>query len=199
VPHPEQSEGWDYHNIAIQPGTSAKYSLAMPNGLIRIQQSGHLHFLTFSCHQRSAKLGTDADKDTFCEALEEIRLRWEFRMVGYVVMPEHVHLLLSEPKKGRLSVAVQMLKQTVSRELGIRSEPFWTPRYYDFNVYSAEKTGEKLAYMHFNPVKRGLVYEEIDWRWSSARFYKGLNPGPVALEGSTRIQSSEHHTEGAPS
>lgn len=154
----------------------------MPNGLARIQQAGHLHFLTFSCHRRLPKLEAEEDRDRFCEALEEMRLRWEFRVAGYVVMPEHVHLLVSEPREQKLSVAVQMLKQVVSRRLGSKNEPFWVPRYYDFNVWSPEKISEKLEYMHFNPVKRGLVYEGVDWQWSSARFYAGLEMGPVVVE-----------------
>lgn len=159
----------------------------MPTRLTRIQQAGHLHFLTFSCYRRAAKLATDADKARFCEVLEEMRLRWHFRIVGYVVMPEHVHLLISEPREGRLSVVMQMLKQTVSRRLGTQGEPFWVPRYYDFNVYSAEKTSEKLDYMHFNPVKRGLAYEGIDWRWSRARLHAGLGGGSVVVESSMTL------------
>jgi putative transposase len=60
-------------------------------------------------------------------------------------------------------------------------------RYYDFNVYSEAKVREKLEYMHFNPVKRGLVYEGIDWRWSSARVYAGLGMGPVVIEPSAML------------
>jgi putative transposase len=123
-----------------------------------------------------------SDRDIFCIALEAMRLRWEFGIVGYVVMPEHVHLLVREPEKGTLAVAMQMLKQTVSRKLGAKVEPFWMSRYYDFNVYSEAKVREKLEYMHFNPVKRGLVYEGIDWQWSSARVYTGLGMGPVVIE-----------------
>ncbi len=123
----------------------------------------------------------------FCKILDETRVRREFRVTGYVVMPEHVHLLVSEPAQGTLAVAIQMLKQTISRRLGVKGEPFWMSRYYDFNVYSAEKVGEKIDYMHFNPVKRGLVYEGIDWRWSSARAYAGLGMGPVVIEPSVML------------
>jgi putative transposase len=154
----------------------------MPNGLARIQDLGHLHFLTFSCYRRAAKLDFESDRDMFCKILDETRVLREFRVVGYVVMPEHVHLLVSEPAQAPLAVAVQMLKQIVSRRQGAKGEPFWMTRYYDFNVWSAEKIGEKLEYMHLNPVKRGLVYEGIDWRWSSALFYAGLGMGPVVIE-----------------
>lgn len=88
-------------------------------------------------------------------------------------MPEHVHLLMSEPERRTLAVALQMLKQIVSRKLSVRkaSHPFWQARYYDFNVWSERKYVEKLRYIHRNPVVRGLVSRPEDWRWSSYRHY----------------------------
>jgi putative transposase len=65
-----------------------------------------------------------------------------------------------------------MVKQLTSRKLHRRGgAPFWQERYYDFNVWSAEKEAEKLDYIHHNPVKRGLVEHPEDWAWSSARHY----------------------------
>ena len=66
-----------------------------------------------------------------------------------------------------------MLKQVVARKLRVASahEPFWQPRYYDFNVWSERKRVEKLRYLHRNPVKRGLVASAEDWAWSSFRHY----------------------------
>ena len=73
-------------------------------------------------------------------------------------MPEHVHLLISEPDRAKLSLALQMLKQNVARRLReVEGGPFWQPRYYDFNVWSEAKRIEKLRYIHRNPVRRGLV------------------------------------------
>ena len=87
-------------------------------------------------------------------------------------MPEHVHLLIGEPRTGALSATIQILKQNTSRQLKSSSEdPFWQHRYYDFNVWSAEKVTEKLRYMHRNPVHRGLVERPEDWPWSSFRHY----------------------------
>jgi putative transposase len=103
--------------------------------------------------------------------------------VGYVVMPEHVHLLVSEPERTKLSTAMQMLKQLVSRRLKHSDGTgFWQPRYYDFNVWSSEKWVEKLRYMHHNPVKRGLVERAEDWEWSSARHYTSGEQGVVEIE-----------------
>ncbi|WP_312024239.1 transposase [Edaphobacter aggregans] len=76
-------------------------------------------------------------------------------------MPEHVHLLVSEPPVAPLSKALQALKISVSRRLTER--PFWQTRYYDFNVITHNKRVEKLKYMHRNPVTRGLVSRPEDW------------------------------------
>jgi REP element-mobilizing transposase RayT len=79
----------------------------------------------------------------------------QVELLGYVVMRDHVHLLMSEPPGVPLSKALQALKISVSRRLVQR--PFWQPRYYDFNVFTHNKRVEKLKYMHRNPVTRGLV------------------------------------------
>jgi len=87
-------------------------------------------------------------------------------------MPEHVHLLLSEPERGNLAVVLQMLKQIVSQKLNERATTsFWQPRYYDFNVWRESKLTEKLDYVHQNPVQRGLVARPEDSKWSSALHY----------------------------
>ena len=149
-------------------------------GLKRYQHLGHLHFVTFSCYRRHAYLRATAARDLFEDALERVRCRYEFDVVGYVVMPEHIHLLVSEPQIDSLAIALQALKLSVARrsELG----HFWQARYYDFNVYSDDKRLEKLDYMHWNPVKRGLVERMEDWKWSSYRFYRTGEEGRVHVD-----------------
>jgi len=209
----------------------------MPKGLKRYYGLGHLHFITFSCHQRVPLLSTVAARNLFVDALGKMRERHGFLLVGYVVMPEHVHLLISEPALGTPSTVLQALKQRVSRDLRGMRDPqrpirnydgwgthlkeltthgkelthyaeleeskiprattargaptlrsvgelrrFWQPRFYDFNVHSAEKRREKLAYMHFNPVKRGLVKDPLEWIWSSWSFYEKGEAGLVSID-----------------
>jgi putative transposase len=91
-------------------------------------------------------------------------------------MPEHVHLLASEPKETILAKAIQALKLSVFVKRG--QTRFWQKRYYDFNVYTEDKRIEKLRYIHRNPVTRGLVAQPADWKWSSFRAWK---TGDVAL------------------
>jgi putative transposase len=114
---------------------------------------------------------------------------------GYVVMPEHFHLLIGEPEKKNVSRAMQVLKQRVSRRCRRRKKSadqmmlweslppraFWQRRYYDFNVFRERKHVEKLRYMHRNPVKRGLVESPELWAWSSFRAYWLGEEGPVKI------------------
>ena len=118
--------------------------------------------------------------ELFEDALERVRLRYLFVVTGYVVMPEHVHLLVNEPRRALLSKAVQALKLSVT--MRSRQRPFWQAHYYDFNVYNHEKFVEKLRYIHRNPVHRGLVATPEAWMWSSFRHYQTGVRGTVEIE-----------------
>lgn len=155
----------------------------MPSGLRRFQQAGDLHFITFSCFRRQPLLATAKAKRTFEQTLERVRCWYDLFVTGYVVMPEHVHLLVSEPERSTLAVVIQMLKQITSQKIVPTAKtPLWQVRYYDFNVWTAKKRIEKLRYMHRNPVKRGLVERPEDWEWSSFRHYATGAEGVVEIE-----------------
>jgi len=167
----------------------------MPRGLKRYYGSDHLHFLTCSCYHRQPWLDTPRRRDVFQRILEEARQRYRFVVVGYVVMPDHIHLLISEPAHGTPSTVMQVLKQRYARrvlrkrrhksgqgELWPDDERrVWQRRFYDFNVWSERKRVEKLRYMHRNPVRRGLVPEPELWEWSSYRSYALQEEGAVKL------------------
>lgn len=180
----------------------------MPSRLKRYQEAGHLHYVTFTCYHRIQYLNSALARDVFEQALERVRRWYNLQVIGYVVMPEHVHLLLSEPECSSLAVALQMLKQISSRKLhkmGVHrmggprfrpllakrgvakggeqvAQPVWQKRYYDFNVFSDHKRIEKLRYMHRNPVKRGLVEKPEDWKWSSHCHYLTGIEGVIEIE-----------------
>jgi putative transposase len=154
-------------------------------GLKRYQEARCLHFITFSCYRRAPLLGFPEARRVFEQILERVRQWYGIYVAGYVVMPEHVHLLISEPECHKLCVVIRMLKQNVAQQLK-KPRPvspkngetrtghprsFWFARYYDFNVWSHEKRVEKLSYLHRNPVKQGLVQKPEDWEWSSFRPY----------------------------
>ena len=164
-----------------------------------------LHFVTFSCYQRQPLLDDPPRRGLLLEILERVRRRYRLGVLGYVVIPEHVHLLVSEPQLDTLSTAMQALKLGFVRKIegpvvptsrktsetwGIpglgssestKSRRFWQARFYDFNVWTEEKRIEKLRYIHRNPVKRGLVASPEQWPWSSFRWYWSGEKGPVKI------------------
>jgi putative transposase len=154
----------------------------MPWGLKRYQQTGRAHFVTFSCYRRLQLFVADYEKRLFEKALERVRCEYGWYIYGYVVMPEHVHLLVSEPERGTLAEAITSLKQGVARRLVAGAEHFWQKRYYDHNVRSAESFTNKLRYIHRNPVKRGLCADPEQWPWSSFRHYWTGERGTVEIE-----------------
>ena len=182
----------------------------MVQPLRRFYGGRDLHFLTFSCYRRQPFFSSAARCDLFLQILERVRRRYRLVVLAYVVMPEHVHLLVSEPQRATLSTAIQALKLGVVRSLRVsndenltsvmpwsrknsetwgtpspgvskKSNSFWMARFYDFNVWTEKKRIEKLRYIHRNPVVRGLVAAPEQWHWSSFRWYSSGEVGPVRI------------------
>ena len=194
----------------------------MPWGLTRFHHSGQSHFVTFCCYHRHPLLTTDESRRVFETALERVRRIFRLQVYGYVVMPEHVHLLLSEPQRetfsgrtdplkpkdglngppvcGRqrdtLADALKSLKQGVSRRLIGDGEHFWQKRYYDFNIRDYPQFVEKLRYIHRNPVKAGLCERPEDWAWSSFRHYATGFEGRVEIESEWTARKRERAAGG---
>src|SRR5260370_30211971 len=149
----------------------------MPLGLTLFPHSGQSHFVTFCCSHRCRLFTAEASRQIFESALERVRRSFRLHIYGYVVMPEHVHLLLSEPQQrdtsgdrtaplkpkpglngppfllsepqqDTLADALKSLKQGVSRRLIGDAEHFWQKRYYDFNIRNYPQFVEKLRYIH---------------------------------------------------
>jgi len=130
----------------------------VPSRLKRYYDTRHLHFITCSCYRRRPILGTARRRDLFLKILEQTRRRYQFVVVGYVVMPEHFHLLISEPEKGDPSVVMKVVKQRFARlarkkqcaaQYDLWAEPddehVWQKRFYDFNVWSERNTSRSCA------------------------------------------------------
>src|ERR1700693_1759720 len=120
----------------------------MPKNLKRYYGLGHLHFMTFCCYRRLPLLGTARSRNVSVRALDEVRAKFGFALVGYVVMPEHIHLLVGEPKAGNPSTLIHSLKLRVSKRMrrmrrkaaaaqksfpfhGLAAPRFWQRRFHD--------------------------------------------------------------------
>jgi putative transposase len=151
----------------------------MPPRLDRRQQTGDLHFLTFSCHARAPYLASAKAASIFEHSLESIRQKYQFHIFGYVVMPEHIHLLVSERPTHPLSTVIGSVKRSVSKQLP--ETPFWLQRYYDRNIRSSDERVEKLRYLHRNPVTRGLAPHPSAYPWSSFNAHWNGTRGTVQI------------------
>ena len=138
---------------------------------------------------------TPHSRDLLLNVLERVRLRYSFVVVGYVIMPEHIHLLISEPQLKTPSTVMQALKLGFARRAiaeaerhrkssaltfrktrevelpPVQAQHVWQKRFYDFNVWTEHKRIEKLRYIHRNPVTRGLAPSPECCPWSSFRAY----------------------------
>jgi putative transposase len=166
---------------------------------------GHAHELTFSCHHRIPLLGKDRARQWFVDALAQARGKHAFHLWAYVIMPDHAHVLLC-PRDHDYSVSsiLQTIKQSVSRRAMIylrKNAPGFLPKLevrwpdgrvehrfwqqgggYDRNITRVDTAWLSVAYLHANPVRKGLVQRETDWTWSSARWYEGHDQLPIAMD-----------------
>jgi putative transposase len=156
----------------------------------RIEGLNHARFLTFSCYRRMDLLGSEALRDEFVRSLGRAREKHAFLLHAYVVMPNHVHLLLHPERDGpgvtpilyslKQSFAQRVIKRWRDIDAPILSRiktpqgslRFWQQGGgYDRNIYSDDEMREKVEYIHANPVRAELVAKPTDWRWSSARWW----------------------------
>ena len=158
----------------------------------------HLHYITNSTYRRARLFDSERFKNQWIMTLGELRQGLGFKIVGYVLMPEHFHALIWPTAQANPSQIVQKLEDRTAlfilknlkenltypwcrRMLARVTLPptvhhhahfrLWQRKGYDMNIWTPKKRDEKLNYMHNNPVKRGLVKEPGDWPWSSWRFY----------------------------
>lgn len=166
----------------------------------RWEGSGAVRFVTFSCQRRLPLLGNPAIRDVFVEALTTARSRHGFELFAWVVMPEHIHLLLRPHPDAHLDEALRSMKTSVAkrvvnrwRTLGApildqiqtsRGAPrFWQKGGgFDRNVRDQHEFCREVRYIHRNPVERGLVEQPEGWRWSSVRWWMGQRDGEVECD-----------------
>jgi len=183
----------------IDPNTGKTY---LEKRRKRYNEEGQPRGLTFSCFGGYKFFAKERTRIWLRDALNEARQKFGFQLWAYVIMPEHVHLLVYPGKAARqMSDFLKEVKEPVARaaiaylaehaphwleRLTVREgrrvrHRFWQPGGgYDRNVTSAKVLRAMIEYIHANPVRRGLVARAVDWEWSSARWYAGVRK--IAIE-----------------
>jgi len=162
------------------------------------------HFLTFSCYRRRPFFRSDRTCRWFLECVERARSRHGFHLWAWVIMPEHVHLLIWIGDGARISAILKSLKFPLARRAilwakenapdrlgalelqrpdGSVSYRFWQRGGgYDRNMRSVEDVHEKMRYIHENPLRRGLAVQPEDWPWSSWRAHATGEGSPIEID-----------------
>jgi len=162
------------------------------------------HELTFSCFHHFPFLSRDRTRQWFVDALKAVRPKWPIDLWAWVIMPEHVHILVAPREDGvKIGRFAGSIKEIVARR-GIawmaKNAPEWLPRItviegtksrrrfwqagggYDRTVEEIATLRSMIDYIHANPVRRGLVERAEDWEWSSARWYAGILPVHLEMD-----------------
>jgi REP-associated tyrosine transposase len=173
-----------------------------------VNEPGHAHELTFTCFRRYRFLKAEQTCQWLADAIDGARKKLEFAVLAYVFMPEHVHLII-HPK--HVDYDIRLILQKIKEPVGRRAvrhllanAPHWLPRIsvkrgnrverrfwqagggFDRNVVEPKTILAMIEYIHANPVRRGLVSLEEQWKWSSAGWFEGKNslrPDLVELGG----------------
>ena len=174
----------------------------MPSNLRRYDVPGHVHFWTISCYRRLPFFMHEAVRAIVVEGLGMMKARFGICLIGYVVMPDHMHVIVYPHAQGAdhpvpISRLLHAFKKHVGfhgkgilrnlwREHGrlwtrglnewahgaLGAQSIWTTRGHDFNIDRHETLLTKLDYCHKNPITRGLAERAEDWPWSSFRYYE---------------------------
>lgn len=183
----------------------------MPSRLSRHDEAGHIHFWTLSCYRRLQFFHDDGMKRVVIDALRRLQLQLDICLIGYVIMPEHLHILLLPHRRGEdeptpIGSVLQCFKQYVGRhgkkrlrEVWRKQKSLWSPplnkwargefdkqeimstRGFDRNIFTERELRQKLDYCHKNPIARGLVDRAEQWPWSSYRFYMAGDESVLAM------------------
>ncbi|MBU8932489.1 MAG: transposase [candidate division Zixibacteria bacterium] len=149
--------------------------------LRHIDDGGTARFVTFSCYRHLPCLSTPRIRDIAVEELRRVAQKYDIRILGFVIMPDHVHLVLWPPDGTQLGRVIGEMKslsarRVFSEQTSIQSgkkRVLWQRRCYDHNCRTPEVVKEKIKYCHGNPMRAGLVSSLADWRWSSYNCYEG--------------------------
>ncbi|MCJ7507141.1 MAG: transposase [candidate division Zixibacteria bacterium] len=164
-----------------------------------------VHFITTNVFQRIPIFSNVDYCKIVIQKINFYRKRYDFKLIGYVIMPDHIHLLIQPPEKQNVSSIIRDLKRSIAMEIinhlkgenkagplkslklpNIKSKnhtfSLWQRRFIDFNIFSEKKLYEKLEYIHNNPVRDKLVSSPSDWIFSSYRNYFEEDDSIIAVD-----------------
>jgi len=170
--------------------------------LRHFDHDGRARFVTFCTHRRIPILTNNQFRMVVTNAIDQVRRQQGFQLIAYVIMPEHVHLVILPEEQTKIGQLVGEIKRIAAIEIhqllaqrnsellptltvirnGHPRFTLWQRRCFDHNCRSENSLRDIVDYCHYNPVKRGLVKEPEDWQWSSCRWYQGIRDVPIKID-----------------
>jgi putative transposase len=151
--------------------------------LRRIADRDRIFFVTTNLGRGVPPLSAQ-ERDLVLDDVALERVAGGFLLFGYVVMPDHLHLLMTPSRLG-LQDAMRSIKVRTAWHIGKGRQqhgPLWQSRYFDFILRRAEDFWEKLEYIHQNSVEAKLARSPSEWRWSSHAHYARTEVPPVGID-----------------
>lgn len=140
---------------------------------------GQTVFLTLATYGRRPWLAIRNTRDIVLDALRQTRAHHPFIHKGHVLLDDHLHLLLAPHASVAIPGLVGSFKRAAMTRLPIEAgRRLWQPRYYDHIIRDDDDFARHLDYLHFNPVKHGLVADAMAWQWSSVYAWKARGVYP---------------------
>ncbi len=179
---------------------------------LRFNEASYAHFVTTKTFRNKPVFNDSKCCEILITDIDFYRNKLGFKLIGYVIMPDHLHLILwwdveqypeltvSKVMHGIKGLSAQNLSRYLLGSRGVSASTdsqgtkafatpgkkrvlkIWQPSFYDFNIYSAEKFFEKLNYIHWNPVRAGLCEKPEDWQSSSYHFYEYGEKGKIRID-----------------
>jgi putative transposase len=168
-------------------------------GLVHYDHDGSARFVTFCTHRKIPILRKSSYRSIVAESINEIHKEIGFEFYGYVIMPDHLHLVLRPPEGTSLSKIISEIKSRSAKRVHVVLSPdeihqftvirnrierfaLWQRRCYDHNCRGEEAVWEKVNYCHNNPVRKGLVSSPEEWQWSSYNWHHGCTDALLEIE-----------------
>ena len=131
--------------------------------------------------------------DLFWRAIDSIRENVRFELIAHVILPDHFHMIM-EPDGADFAGIMQRLKMSFGmcyrKRIGTRTGRVWQHRYWDHMIRDHPDMNRHVDYIHFNPVRHGLVMSPFEWKHSSIVDYqrKGYYKNDWGVQEEVRIE-----------
>ena len=158
----------------------------------RAKTPGATYFFTVVTYHRRKILGTPENIALLRQAFHEVMTNHPFKIEAIVILPDHLHALWTLPDgDADFSTRWRLIKSYFSRHCQARyqgqvsasrqrkqEKAVWQRRFWEHQIRDETDYGQHVDYIHYNPVKHGLVNAPIEWEYSSFRRYvkAGLYP-----------------------